>query len=76
MTTSDSPVTSAKSPIVRFPSACPCCGYSTLLERGEYEICLEVWHYRLVDREGKSVGKWFDGAKLTSDTLRLGIDLT
>ena len=30
-------------PINRFPNACPCCGYTTLDGRGEYDICTVCW---------------------------------
>lgn len=38
-----SDLTSLSSPLVRFPNACPCCGYDTLDERGDYDICRICW---------------------------------
>src|SRR6056297_1967205 len=31
------------SPINRFPTACPCCGFGTLNERGGWDICRICW---------------------------------
>ena len=36
-------MTSPTSPLVLYPDACPCCGYNTIDERAEYEICRVCW---------------------------------
>jgi hypothetical protein len=30
----------------------------------EWNVNIEVWHYRLLDQLGNQIGKWFDGARL------------
>lgn len=36
-------MTDRLSPLIQFPTACPCCGYDTLDARGEYDICKICW---------------------------------
>lgn len=36
-------MTDPVAPLIQFPNACPCCGYDTLDDRGNYDICTICW---------------------------------